>query len=74
MFHEGGDPWAGAAFKQMAKLSGGAYCRFDAASARHLRDLLQAVAVFAVGGRPALEDFNRRAGRDVLKLPAPRRR
>lgn len=74
VFHEGGDPWAGAAFKQMAKLSGGAYCRFDAASARLLRDLLQAVAVFAVGGRPALEDFNRRAGRDVLKLPAPGRR
>ena len=74
LFHEGGDPWAGAAFKQMAKLSGGAYCRFDGASARLLRDLLQAVAVYAVGGRPALEDFNRRAGRDVLKLPAPRRR
>lgn len=74
MFHEGGDPWAGAAFKQMAQLSGGAYCRFDHASARLLRELLQAVAVYAVGGRPALEDFNRRAGRDVLKLPAPRRR
>ena len=74
VFHEGGDPWAGAAFKQMAKLSGGAYCRFDSASARLLRDLLQAVAVYAVGGRPALEDFNRRAGRAVLKLPPPRRR
>lgn len=74
LFHEGGDPWAGAAFKQMAKLSGGAYCRFDGASARLLRDLLQAVAVYAVGGRPALEDFNRRTGRDVLKLPPPRRR
>lgn len=74
VFHEGGDPWAGAAFKQMAKLSGGAYCRFDGSSARLLRDLLRAVAVYAVGGRPALEDYNRRAGRDVLKLPPARRR
>lgn len=74
LFQEGGDPWAGAAFRQMAKLSGGACCRFDGASARLLRDLLQAVAVYAVGGRPALADFNRRTGRDVLKLPPPRRR
>ena len=53
MFHEGGDPLAAKAFGQIAKLSGGAYCPFDAASADQLRDLLAAVAVYASGGRQA---------------------
>lgn len=74
MFHEGGEPIAARAFKQIARLSGGAYCRFDAASARLLRDLLSAVAVYAVGGRPALEDFNKRAGRSVLQISGPSKR
>jgi hypothetical protein len=74
MFHEGRDAVAGDAFRQIATLSGGAYCRFDDASAGILRNLLKAVAVFAVGGRRALEDFNRRAGRVVLSIGARRRR
>ena len=37
MFHEGHDPVAGKAFRQIARLSGGAYCPFDASSARQLR-------------------------------------
>jgi len=73
MFHEGHDAVAGGAFRQIATLSGGAYCRFDTASARILRDLLKAVAVFAVGGYRALEDYNRRAGRAVLSIGAPHR-
>lgn len=68
VFHEGGDPLAGRAFQQIAHLSGGAYCRFDARSAQQLRDLLSAVAVFAAGGRAALEDFGQRKGGEVLKL------
>ena len=70
VFHEGRDPVAGRAFKDIAKLSGGAYCRFDSASARTLRELLSAVAVYAVGGRRALEDYHRRAGRTVLQITA----
>ncbi len=70
VFHEGQDPVAGRAFKEIAKLSGGAYCRFDSASARALRELLSAVAVYAVGGRRALEDYHRRAGRTVLQIAA----
>lgn len=68
MFHEGHEPAAERAFRQIAKLTGGAYCRFDAASAQQLRDLLSAVAVYAAGGRPALEDFGRRRGGPVLQI------
>src|SRR3546814_2813893 len=62
MFHEGGDPVARLAFQQIARLSGGAFCTFDSASARQLRELLSAVAVFAAGGRRALADYSRRTG------------
>lgn len=62
MFHEGGDPAARSAFQQIARLSGGAFCPFDARSAKQLRDLLSAVAVFAAGGRPALADYSRKTG------------
>lgn len=65
MFHEGAEPVAAFAFKQIAKLTGGAYCSFDGASARALKDLLSAVAVFAAGGRAALEDMASRQGGDV---------
>ena len=36
LFHEGDDPTAGSAFRQMASLSRGAYLRFDLASADRL--------------------------------------
>lgn len=62
MFLEGSDPVARAAFERIAKLTGGAFCPFDAGSAQTLRDLLAAVATFAVGGRVALEDFSRQRG------------
>lgn len=68
VFHEGGDPVAGFAFKQIAKLSCGAAVRFDASSADALKRLLGAVAVYAAGGRAALENHARREGGDVLAL------
>jgi hypothetical protein len=55
MFHEGNDVLAAHAFKEIARLSGGAYCQFDSGSADALRDLLCAVAVYAAGGRSALD-------------------
>ena len=74
-FHEGLDPVARRAFQQIAHLSGGACCRFDPSSARHLRDLLGAVAVYAAGGRRALSDFSQRRGGLALdlsrRLPRP---
>lgn len=68
IFHEGDEPIARSAFEQIARLSGGACCRFDAASARELRDLLSAVAVYAAGGRRALADFSQRRGGATLRL------
>ena len=68
VFHEGSDAIAKRAFEQIASLSGGAYCQFDSGSAKTLRDLLAAVAVYAVGGRRALENFHRRVGRTMLRL------
>jgi len=68
MFHEGGDPVARLAFQQIARLTGGAYCPFDAGSAQQLRDLLSAVAVYAAGGRKALADFGDRRGGVVRQL------
>jgi hypothetical protein len=41
-------------FRELARLSGGAYGKFDAGAARHLGELLRAVAAFAVGGVTAL--------------------
>jgi hypothetical protein len=55
MFHEGNDVRAALAFKEIARLSNGAYCQFDSSSADALRDLLCAVAVYAAGGRSALD-------------------
>ena len=54
MFQEGGDPVAEQAFREMARLSRGAYGRFDTGAARQLADLLRAVAAYASGGRAAL--------------------
>jgi len=68
MFHEGNDPVSRQAFQQIARLSGGAFCTFDSASARQLRELLSAVAVFAAGGRRALADYSRRTGGLVRQL------
>lgn len=68
MFQEGYDPLAERTFRQIARLSGGAYCHFDAASPQQLRDLLSAVAVFAAGGRRALEHWGRTRGEAVLQL------
>jgi hypothetical protein len=70
LFHEGGNPIAASAFRQMAKLSRGAYLSFDAASAEKLKELLGAVAVYAAGGHRALADYSRNKGSEVLRLTA----
>ena len=68
LFQEGGNPDATLAFRQFARLTGGACCRFDAGSARQLRELLAAVAVYAAGGRPALEDYSAGRSGPVLQI------
>ena len=68
VFQEGSEARAERAFRQIARLTRGAYMKFDAASAQALRDLLKAVAVYASGGRKALGEYAGRTGGDVLLL------
>jgi hypothetical protein len=66
MFHEGADPAAARAFREIARLTGGVYLPFDARAAGELRALLGAVAAFAAGGRPALEAAGTGAAKRLL--------
>jgi hypothetical protein len=54
MFQEGEDAVAEQAFREIARLTGGAWCRFDPGAAVQLRELLRAAAAYAAGGRDAL--------------------
>jgi hypothetical protein len=62
MFQEGGDPVAEAGFREIARLTRGAYFRFGQDSARVLRELLTAVAVYAAGGYKALSSHSAERG------------
>lgn len=66
IFQEGRDGGAEAAFKEIARLSKGAWFRFDHNAAATLARLLSAVAVFAVGGLKALEARGR--PEDILMI------
>lgn len=54
VFQEGRDPIVEAAFREFARLTKGAYARFDANAPAELAALLRAVAAYAAGGRDAL--------------------
>jgi hypothetical protein len=62
MFHEGSDPIAQRAFQEVARLTGGAYARFDASAPQSLAGLLRAAAAYASGGGQALERLAARDG------------
>ncbi len=68
IFHEGSGEPAGTIFRRIAQLTHGAYSSFDANSPQQLRDLLKAVAIFAAGGRKALENYGRSVGGVALQL------
>ncbi len=68
LFHEGHDRRAAQAFEQIARLSNGACCPFDADSPQQLKELLSAVAVYAAGGHQALKDFSKDKGGPVRRL------
>ena len=57
LFQEGEDRRVRACFQEIARLTRGATCRFGSGSAAQLRELLEAVAVYAAGGRSALADY-----------------
>lgn len=66
-FQEGHDPAAETAFREVARLSRGAWFRFDRSAASALSKLLSAVAVFASGGLRALEARGRPEGRLMIE-------
>ncbi len=69
MFQEGFDPIAEQAFREVARLSRGAYCRFDPGAAQQLAELLRAAAAYAAGGLRALENLSaKRSGGATLLL------
>ena len=67
VFQEGRDGEAEQAFKQIARLSRGAWFRFDRNAAAMLAKLLSAVAVFASGGLKALEARGRPEDRMMIE-------
>ena len=69
-FQEGPDGNAERCFREMAKLSRGAYFKLNESSAHMLRELLSAVAVYAAGGRPALENRAKNQGRKFQSAAA----
>jgi hypothetical protein len=59
-FQEGHDGGAEQAFREIARLTGGAWCKFDPGAAAQLRELLRAAAAYAAGGREALKQLSAR--------------
>ena len=53
-------------FRELARLTGGAYGKFNAGAAKQLAELLRAVAAFAVGGLTALANQNTESARKLL--------
>ena len=62
MFQEGHEHVAEQAFREIARLTGGAWCRFDPGAAAQLRELLRAAAAYAAGGREALKRLSASEG------------
>ena len=62
MFQEGHDALAEQTFREIARLTGGAWCRFDPGASAQLRELLRAVAAYAAGGREALLALSKTTG------------
>ena len=71
LFHEGRDAVAERAFREIARLTRGAYLPFDPRAAGELAALLGAVGAWAAGGRPALEASGSGAARRLLADLSP---
>jgi hypothetical protein len=66
IFQEGDDPAASVVFPELARRTGGAHFKLGPDSARELGELLRCVAVFAAGGRAALERLGTESARKLL--------
>jgi len=67
MFQEGYDEVCERAFREIARLTGGAFCRFAPGAAHELAELLRAAAAYAAGGVKALAELKTR-GAGVARL------
>jgi hypothetical protein len=65
MFHEGKDKTAEWVFRDIARLTGGAFAAFNSTAPETLAELLSAVAAYAAGGLEALEHH---ASKEAMKL------
>lgn len=72
LFQEGHDRDAEVAFREIARLTKGAWCRFDGGSADQLRALLRAAASYAAGGAGALKTLAASSAGARLLLSAMR--
>ena len=68
MFQEGYDPVCEKAFREIARLTRGAYCRFAPGAAHELAELLRAAAAYAAGGMKALADLKERHNAGAVRL------
>jgi hypothetical protein len=68
MFQEGFDPVCEQAFREIARLSRGAYCRFATGAAHELAELLRAAAAYAAGGMKALSALKQRNSSGAIML------
>ena len=66
MLQEGEDKKVERVFRDVSRLTNGAYLHFNAGAARQLADLLRAIATFAVGGVTALENANNPSATKLL--------
>lgn len=67
MFQEGNDKQTETAFREIARLSNGAYMRFDQNAAKSLEELLSAVAAYATGGRNAMTALRSKSSQVLLE-------
>jgi hypothetical protein len=68
MFQEGHDPICEQAFREIARLTRGAYCRFAPGAGHELGELLRAVAAYAAGGLKALANLKQRRSAGAVRL------
>ena len=68
MFQEGHDAIAEQAYREIARLTRGAYGRFEPGAAKELAELLRAAAAYAAGGLKALADLSARRHGGAQKL------
>jgi hypothetical protein len=68
MFQEGYDPVCEQAFREIARLTGGAFCRFAPGAAHELAELLRAAAAYAAGGIRALAALKARQNAGAVRL------